>query len=254
MRMKPKLLTSTSPGCYATGRSIFGTALRRCWPLRWTRKSAGKFWIPNCGWLLGNMPTASSVKNPSQKQIGETLRKCANMRTLTRTEQIVREAMRAGARPAPEMPVSEWADRYRILSMRYAAEPGPYRTSRTPYLKEVMDALSPSSPYERVVLMAGAQIGKTEAGNNWIGHVMRRARGPTIRATPPSQLPKLNSKQRIDPMIEASPVLRKLVRERRSRDSGNTVLSKEFTNGGILVMTGAESAVGLRSMPVRYLF
>ena len=39
----------------------------------------------------------------------------------------------------------------------------------------------------------------------------------------------------------------------RSRDSGNTVLSKEFP-GGILVMTGANSAVGLRSMPVRYLF
>src|SRR3990167_4627140 len=160
--MKPKLLTSTSPGCYGIGRSIFGTALRRGLPLRRTRKSAGKFWIPNCGWLSGNMPMASSMKNRSQQRIAENLRKCANMRTLTRTEQIVREAMRAGARPDPEMAVSEWADRYRILSMRYAAEPGPYRTSRTPYLKEVMDALSPSSPYDRVVLMAGAQIRSEE--------------------------------------------------------------------------------------------
>jgi phage terminase large subunit GpA-like protein len=117
-----------------------------------------------------------------------------------------------------------------------------------------MDALSPSSPYERVVLMAGAQIGKTEAGNNWIGHVMHMAPGPMMIVMPNLELAKRNSKQRIDPMLEASPVLRKLVRERRSRDSGNTVLSKEFTNGGILVMTGAESAVGLRSMPVRYLF
>jgi phage terminase large subunit GpA-like protein len=39
----------------------------------------------------------------------------------------------------------------------------------------------------------------------------------------------------------------------RSRDAGNTVLSKEFA-GGILVMTGANSAVGLRSIPARYLF
>ena len=39
----------------------------------------------------------------------------------------------------------------------------------------------------------------------------------------------------------------------RSRNSGNTVQSKEFT-GGIIVVTGANSAVGLRSMPVRYLF
>ena len=102
----------------------------------------------------------------------------------TRAEQIVREAVAGGARPDPEMAVSEWADRYRILSMRYAAEPGPYRTSRTPYLKEVMDALSPSSPYERVVLMAGAQIGKTEAGNNWIGHVMHMAPGPMMMVMP----------------------------------------------------------------------
>jgi len=47
--------------------------------------------------------------------------------------------------------------------------------------------------------------------------------------------------------------LRSRVKERRSRDSGNTVLSKEFP-GGVLILTGANSAVGLRSMPARYLF
>src|ERR1019366_9400749 len=64
---------------------------------------------------------------------------------------------------------------------------------------------------------------------------------------------KRNSKQGIDPLIEESEVLRKLVRDPRSRDSGNTVLSKDFP-GGVLVMTGANSAVGLRSMAARYLF
>jgi phage terminase large subunit GpA-like protein len=64
---------------------------------------------------------------------------------------------------------------------------------------------------------------------------------------------KRNSKQRIDPLIEESEVLRALVSDPRSRDSGNTVLSKEFP-GGVLVMTGANSAVGLRSMAARYLF
>ena len=44
-----------------------------------------------------------------------------------------------------------------------------------------------------------------------------------------------------------------LIAPARSRDSGNTILTKEF-RGGVLVMTGANSAVGLRSMPVRYLF
>ena len=36
----------------------------------------------------------------------------------------------------------------------------------------------------------------------------------------------------------------------RERDSGNTILAKEFP-GGVLVATGANSSVGLRSMPAR---
>lgn len=58
---------------------------------------------------------------------------------------------------------------------------------------------------------------------------------------------------RIDPAIDNCLSLRELVKSPRTRDSGNTVLMKEFP-GGVLVLTGANSAVGLRSMPVRYLF
>ncbi len=47
--------------------------------------------------------------------------------------------------------------------------------------------------------------------------------------------------------------MREVVKSQCSRDFGNTVLPKEFP-GGALVMTGANSAVGLRSMAVRYLF
>ncbi|OXE37436.1 MAG: hypothetical protein CGW95_01410 [Phenylobacterium zucineum] len=54
-------------------------------------------------------------------------------------------------------------------------------------------------------------------------------------------------------MIEESPVLRERIAESRSRDSGNTMFAKEFP-GGFMLITGANSAVGLRSMPVRYLF
>jgi phage terminase large subunit GpA-like protein len=116
-----------------------------------------------------------------------------------------------------------------------------------------MDHLSPSSPAERVIFMKGAQIGATEAGNNWIGYVIHQAPGPMMAVQPTVEMAKRNSKQRIDPLIEESEVLRKLVSDPRSRDSGNTVLAKEFP-GGMLVMTGANSAVGLRSMAARYLF
>jgi phage terminase large subunit GpA-like protein len=168
-------------------------------------------------------------------------------------DQIYGAAAAAGARPDPLLTISEWADQYRVLSTRASAEPGPWRTDRTPYLREIMDCLSPSSPVERVVFMKGAQVGATECGNNWIGYVIHQAPGPMMAVQPTVEMAKRNSKQRIDPLIEESEVLRKLVRDPRSRDSGNTVLAKEFT-GGVLVMTGANSAVGLRSMAARYLF
>ena len=168
-------------------------------------------------------------------------------------EEIYGAAAAAGARPDPLLTISQWADRYRWLSQRASAEHGRWRTERTPYLREIMDCLSPMSLIERTVFMKGAQIGGTECGNNWMGYIIHQAPGPMMSVQPTVEMAKRNSKQRIDPLIEESEVLRKLVRDPRSRDSGNTVLSKDFP-GGVLVMTGANSAVGLRSMAARYLF
>lgn len=156
-------------------------------------------------------------------------------------------------RPDPLLTVTQWADRHRMLSSRGAAEPGPYRSSRTPYLREIMDCLSVTSPVRRVVFKKCAQIGATEAGNCWVGYIIDQAPGPTLAVQPTVELAKRFSKQRIDPMVTDSPRLRERVAPSRARDSGNTVLAKEFP-GGIIVMTGANSAVGLRSMPARYLF
>ncbi|MCL5779197.1 phage terminase large subunit family protein [Limibaculum sp. FT325] len=120
-------------------------------------------------------------------------------------------------------------------------------------MRAIMDALSPASPVQRVVFMKSAQVGATEAGNNWIGFCMHRAPGPFLAVQPTVDLAKRLSQQRIEPLIEESPDLRELVLPARSRDAGNTVLAKRFP-GGQLILTGANSAVGLRSMPARWLF
>ncbi len=165
----------------------------------------------------------------------------------------VARAWANGLRPDPLLSLSQWSDEHRVLSSKGSAEPGRWRTSRTPYLRDIMDSLSPSSAVERVVFMKGAQIGATEAGSNWVGYVIHHAPGPMMCVWPTVEMAKRNSRQRIDPLIDESPALRELIAPARSRDSGNTMLAKEF-RGGVLVMTGANSAVGLRSMPVRYLF
>jgi phage terminase large subunit GpA-like protein len=158
-----------------------------------------------------------------------------------------------GWRPEPDLTVSSWADEYRMLSSTASAEPGRWHTSRTPYLREIMDVLSPSHPAQKCVVMAGAQIGKTECGNNWIGYVIHRSPGPMLMVQPTVETAKRVSKQRLAPMIDSTPALRARVAESRSRDSGNTVQVKEF-EGGMLIITGANSSAGLRSMPIRFLF
>jgi phage terminase large subunit GpA-like protein len=74
-----------------------------------------------------------------------------------------------------------------------------------------------------------------------------------LAVQPTVELAKRFSRPRIDPLIAESPALRGRVKPQRSRDAGNTMLSKEFP-AGLLVITGANSAAGLRSMPARYLF
>ena len=132
----------------------------------------------------------------------------------------------AGLKPDSLMSVSEWADANRILSQTASSEPGRFRTSRTPYLRDIMDALSPSSLYERVVFMKGAQIGGTEAGNNWIAYIIDRAPGPMLVVQPTVEMGKRWSKGRLAPLINDTGCLRDKVKDPRSRDSGNTVQSK----------------------------
>ena len=167
-------------------------------------------------------------------------------------ERLAFDAIAAGLKPDPQEPMSEWADDYRLLGQTYAAEPGKWRTSRTPYLKEIMDAFSPSSRCEFVTIMKGAQLGFTEALTNMIGYIIHRAPGPVMMVQPTQNLAKRYSKQRLATMIQDMPVLRGLVADPRARDSGNTTTSKAF-DGGVLFIAGANSAADLRSVPVRYL-
>ena len=153
----------------------------------------------------------------------------------------------------PARSVSAWAEENRVLSSHDSAEPGLWKNSRTPYLTEIMDELSPRSPIQEVVVVAGAQLGKTSVGLNWVGFAVHLVPAPTLIVQPTIDMAKRFSKQRLDALFEQSPCFQGLIQPARARDSGNAILSKEFP-GGVLILTGANSPTGLRSMPVRYLF
>lgn len=172
---------------------------------------------------------------------------------MSQAHNVYAEAFLKAIKPDKRYQVSEWSDEFRYLSNKTSSEPGKFRTDRTPYLKEIMDCLSVDNPIQEVIVQKGAQLGFTEAGNNWLGYIIDHAPGPTLAVLPTVELAKRNSKQRLDPLIEDCPVLKAKVAGKRQGDSSNTLMEKDFP-GGTLVLTGANSAVGLCSMPARNIF
>lgn len=154
--------------------------------------------------------------------------------------------------PDPDRTIDQWADEKRVLPPETSAEPGPWRTSRVPFTREIMQALSPIDPCQEVTFVAGTQVSKTETGNNFIGFIMDEAPGPAMMVLPTSNTGKRSSRTRLAKMIESTPSLRGKISD-SSRDKTNSATMKEFP-GGVLVIAGANSAAELKSMPVRYLF
>lgn len=172
---------------------------------------------------------------------------------MTAARALVLGDLAAAATPDPRLAVSEWADEHRMLSSVASAEAGPWRTDRTPYLREIMDSLSVTSPVTRVVFAKGAQVGGTEAGNNWIGYVIAHAPGPMLCLMPTDATAEDNVRTRIDPLIDSTPAIRAKIPERGSKEGGNTITRKDFP-GGVLAIRGANAPSKLRSLPVRFLF
>ena len=99
--------------------------------------------------------------------------------------EVYREAYFRGLRPDPSLWVDEWADEYmRIPRDTGAAEPGKYRTLRTPYAREPMRCLSPAHPCKRVVTMVASQLMKTQIALNWIGALIHMCRRTSSRCCP----------------------------------------------------------------------
>ena len=158
----------------------------------------------------------------------------------------------ANMQPPADLTVTEWAEQNRRLSPEASAETGPWRVSRTPYLREPLDAFA-DPKVRRLVLVSSSQVGKSEFENNLIGYIIDQDPGSILFVHPYSTDAKEYSKLRIAPMIRDCPALRRKVAAPKSRDSNNTVLQKVYPCG-ILTMCGSTEAHALASKPVRYVF
>lgn len=85
--------------------------------------------------------------------------------------------------PPEPLSVSQWAEKYRVLSRESTAEAGPWRNARTPYMVEPMDAFTDPKVRE-ISIVAPSQVGKSELELNMIGYIIDQDPGSTLYVQP----------------------------------------------------------------------
>ena len=153
--------------------------------------------------------------------------------------------------PPPALTISQWADRYRRISAEDSAEPGEWRTSRTEYLRGIMDACCDPAVREVVILKA-AQLGATQLLFNVAGYFIHLDPSPILWVNTTIGGSETFSKDRFEPFRRDNPVIAERIPSPKARDGENTVLDKRFP-GGRLLFRGANSPASLRSHPIRVL-
>jgi phage terminase large subunit GpA-like protein len=169
---------------------------------------------------------------------------------LTPATDVIRPAFARGLLPDPNLTVDAWSDRYMIIPKESGAnEAGRYRTDRTPHARRVMQVLSDSHPCKTVALMGASQMLKTQVGLNWFCSTVHQSPANFLWILPTGKLAKRTS-ARVSKTIAAVPEVRERVAAPRSRDSLNTLDTKDYIGGSLHIVT-AGAAANLSEIPAR---
>lgn len=154
--------------------------------------------------------------------------------------------------PRKPLTVSQWADLEMGLSSKGSAQTGQWVTANNPPLREPMDCMSVRSSVHEVVLMYPIQFGKTMCAVAAVGYCMDHDPGPVMVCLPGEVSMGKWVAQKLHPMIEESPAVKRALTSVASRDGANTRTFKDFA-GGQLYLEHAGSPSRLKSTSVRTL-
>jgi phage terminase large subunit GpA-like protein len=159
------------------------------------------------------------------------------------------QSRKATLAPPPRLNLVEWADQFRYLSPESSSIPGRWKTSNVEAARGPMLAVTDPSVHT-ITVMGPTQLLKTELINNIVGYFVHQDPSPIIVMQPTGKIAEAWSKDRLDKMLRDCPVLQGRVKDKRSRDSDNTILHKSFPGGHITVV-GSNSPSDLASRPIR---
>ena len=148
--------------------------------------------------------------------------------------------------PPERLTVSEWADKYRVMSSQETSRPGMWDTNNVPYMKFIMDCFN-KDEIEQIVWLKCTQIGGTEAMLNMVGYTISQNPSRIMYVLPDDNLIEQFSELRLQRMIGNCPTLAEKV------DSRNSVDLIKY-QGGFLVFASSRSPSALASWSVPILF
>lgn len=152
---------------------------------------------------------------------------------------------------------SEWVEKNIYLTSDMSRYQGPFRYDVSPYSREIIDNLSPSSPVQMQAIMKCAQSGLTMGMIlPAICYIIDEAPSGILFMAGDKELAKNSVRTRLDPMIDNAG-LRGLIRPNvvraKNQRTGDTDFSKEFA-GGQLIVEGTQNADKMRQFSVKYIF
>lgn len=152
--------------------------------------------------------------------------------------------------PRPRLNVWQHAERYRYVAKGVSAKtlegPKLYSSADAPHQKKPQESATDSQVQVTVLIMASQIGGKTEIFNNVLSYHMHWEPRSSVVMYPQLDAAEKYSKKKFTPMVEASPELSAILKPARMRDSGNTILQKDF-RGGSVYFVGANSPTSLRA-------
>lgn len=168
---------------------------------------------------------------------------------MTSLADLIRQWRESAWAPPPKQTPSEWVEAHRILPASVSSEPGPMRLGRTPYVRGILDAAA-DPRIEEVVWVKATQIAGSETGRNMVAYWIDCDPGPCLIVMPDEKSAKDTIEERIRPMIETAPQLRRHM-SGRAWDNKLSVIKLDSMS---IYVGWAGSPQSLASRPCRTVF
>jgi len=140
-------------------------------------------------------------------------------------------------KPKEMIGIIEWAEKNIVLDDTTPI-PGPFRIRHSPHLREPLEAVT--DPYVRkITIMGSAQFGKTLFMLITWAYFVDQDPSPMLIMQPTDREADSFSMQKLEPLIESSPLLEsKVLKKRRGNSSNSTIKRKLYQGGWTEIISG----------------